>query len=98
MDPWLSTYIEQYKALCPLCRAPLHPQCHECLRCRRKFQLGAKVLQAYLIAWGIAVCMLALESGIGAILLYVAVYRGGIRHLRDEQLVYVGIGVMGILT
>jgi hypothetical protein len=73
-DPWLQTFVEQYRAECPSCRRQLVAAGDQCPFCGLKYRLGLKVVEAYLLAWGATLGCLALNAGLGMFLLFLILH------------------------
>jgi hypothetical protein len=95
-DEWLTEYVKSFGGTCPLCRAPLVAGELHCTRCRSELQLGLKVLELYLLAWGMALGATAVMAGFGLFLLLLILRRP---HFRDaaETIIVLGNCFMGLM-
>ena len=92
-DAWLAEYVKTFGGSCPLCRTPLLPGNERCTRCRSELRLGLKVLEAYLLAWGVALGAAAITSGFGLFMLLLFLRRP---HLSNERETVVILCVCGL--
>jgi hypothetical protein len=72
---WLARYLESFPSRCPVCRQPLAAQKENCPHCGIKLSLGLKVMEVYLISWGVAVGGAAVLAGFGFFIAFVMIAR-----------------------